>query len=85
MGNSGVGEGFTGQRRDAPTLTDKESFQEFPFLSPNGRIDQKRDDAIAMLQKIQTLLAAEPSPKLITYNFQHTDMWETVVRLEACS
>jgi len=50
---------------------------------PNSRIDQKRDDAIAMLQRIRTLLAAEPSPKLITYNFQHTDMWETVVRLEA--
>jgi len=49
---------------------------------PTGRVDQKRTDAIEMLRRIGTLLAADPPPKSVSYDFQHTDMWEMAVRLE---
>ncbi len=50
---------------------------------PTGRIDQKREDAVEMLRRIRRFLADNPPPMTVTYRFEHTDMWESVVRLEA--
>jgi hypothetical protein len=41
-----------------------------------GRVDQKRDDALAMLAAMRERLLAGSSPKRVRYAFEHTDMWE---------
>jgi hypothetical protein len=42
----------------------------------HGRVDLKRKDALEMLVCMRDLLADEPAPKLVTYAFEHTTMWE---------
>lgn len=49
----------------------------------SGRINQKRDDAIAMLQAIRELLASAPAPKQVTYTFEETMHWEEFVLASA--
>ena len=46
---------------------------------PTGRVDQKREDAIAMLQAMKTFLEGAPGPKTVRYSFEFTDMWEALV------
>ena len=41
---------------------------------PEGKIDQKRDDALAMLIGMQT--AVDRGPKRVSYYFEHTSAWE---------
>ncbi|WP_326522513.1 TfuA-like protein [Archangium lipolyticum] len=43
---------------------------------PRGRVDQKREDALAMLRVIRERLAEEPGPKQVRFTFEHTDAWE---------
>jgi hypothetical protein len=43
---------------------------------PQGRVDQKRRDALAMLKAMRARLAEEPGPKRVRYHFEHTDAWE---------
>ncbi|WHZ29304.1 MAG: hypothetical protein OJF51_004106 [Nitrospira sp.] len=43
---------------------------------PKGRVDQKLQDAIAMLRSIRRLTANKPHPKEVDYAFEHTYMWE---------
>jgi hypothetical protein len=45
---------------------------------PTGRIDQKRDDALAMLRRLRALVADPPPTLVVRYHFEHTDAWETV-------
>lgn len=47
---------------------------------PGGRIDQKRDDAIALLRVLRQRLKAGLTPKNVTYHFEHTTLWERAVR-----
>jgi hypothetical protein len=47
---------------------------------PKGRVNQKRDDAIAMLRLIRRRLSKAFKPKKVSYSFQHTSMWEHVLR-----
>jgi hypothetical protein len=49
------------------------------FVS-GGRINRKRDDAIAMLRAMREHLAAEPGPRAVSFSFEHTDTWEEVRR-----
>lgn len=49
------------------------------FVS-GGRINQKRDDAIAMLRAMREHLASEPGPRAVSFSFEHTDTWEEVRR-----
>jgi hypothetical protein len=42
---------------------------------PTGRVDQKREDALAMLEAIRAWLEAGPAPAAVPYVFQPTDMW----------
>lgn len=46
---------------------------------PAGRVDQKRADAHAMLDAMARLLEAEPGPKAVRWDFEHTWMWQQVV------
>jgi hypothetical protein len=47
---------------------------------PTGRINQKRDDALALLRRIREHLASRPGPKRVSYTFAHTDAWEEARR-----
>ena len=47
---------------------------------PEGRVSQKREDALAMLRLIRGRLAEGLDPKNVPYSFQHTSMWETACR-----
>jgi hypothetical protein len=42
---------------------------------PHGRVDQKRDDALAMLQAIKALLASGPEPMRVDYTLEWTEVW----------
>lgn len=60
------------------------SLEELDRLSawlPSGRVDQKRLDALAMLQQIDDDMSSEGGePFRVTFQFQHTDAWEQVRR-----
>jgi hypothetical protein len=45
---------------------------------PRGQVDQKREDALAMLRTIRERLAAGLQPKSVRYHFEHTIFWEHV-------
>ena len=47
---------------------------------PAGRVDQKRRDAVQMLEHITQLSARDRAPMRPTFTFEHTDMWEQVGR-----
>ncbi|HWO21313.1 MAG TPA: TfuA-like protein [Kofleriaceae bacterium] len=43
---------------------------------PGGRVDQKRRDALALLEAMRAARAARPGPLRAGFAFQHTDLWE---------
>jgi hypothetical protein len=43
---------------------------------PQGRADQKREDALAMLRLMRERMGTHPGTKRVHYWFEHTDMWE---------
>jgi hypothetical protein len=43
---------------------------------PEGRVNQKRDDAIAMLRLIRRRSLKGFNRKKVSYSFEHTSMWE---------
>lgn len=45
-----------------------------------GRVNQKRQDALAMLRLIRRRLVEGLPPKTVTYSFEHTAMWESLCR-----
>lgn len=47
---------------------------------PNGQVDQKRADALAMLQTIRERLERGLEPKQVHYMLEHTIFWERVQR-----
>lgn len=44
---------------------------------PNGQVNQKREDALRMLQVMGARLAKGLKPKTVFYSFEHTSMWES--------
>jgi hypothetical protein len=52
----------------------------FVLWLPSGRIDQKREDAIALLRTLRQRLKAGVAPKTVRYHFEHTTLWERAVR-----
>jgi hypothetical protein len=46
---------------------------------PVGRVDQKRDDAQAMLAAMRDWLAADPPPARVGFVFQRSEMWQRAV------
>lgn len=53
----------------------------FKAWLPNGRVDQKREDAIAMLRVMGDFLRQAPGAATATYHFEHTTLWEQATRL----
>jgi hypothetical protein len=47
---------------------------------PNGQVNQKREDALAMLRLMRRRLAKGLEPKRVSYCFEHTVMWESARR-----
>jgi hypothetical protein len=43
---------------------------------PSGRVDQKRDDALAMVRQMRDFLANSPEPKRVDFFFEETHYWE---------
>jgi hypothetical protein len=43
---------------------------------PTGQVDQKREDALAMLRLMRTQLGASFAPKRVQYSFEYTANWE---------
>jgi hypothetical protein len=46
---------------------------------PEGRVNLKRQDALEMLTAMRTFLDADPPPKQVAYNFEHTTLWDNAV------
>jgi hypothetical protein len=67
--------------RSAGRIPDREH-QAFEDWLPRGRVDQKRDDAIAMLREIREFLETDPGPKQVQFTFQNTSAWERVLRTQ---
>ncbi|MCP4660455.1 MAG: hypothetical protein GY856_34065 [bacterium] len=47
---------------------------------PAGRVNRKREDALAMLRRMHTATTASPGPKRVRFTFQHTEAWEELQR-----
>jgi hypothetical protein len=43
---------------------------------PTGRVNQKRQDALAMLRLMRRRLSEGLKPKSVAYSFEHTSIWE---------
>jgi hypothetical protein len=50
---------------------------------PEGRVNQKREDALAMLRRMRDHVRAGIEPKRVEYAFEHTDTWEELRRRSA--
>lgn len=48
----------------------------FAAWLPRGRVDQKRADALLLLDEVATLLAADPPPFRPTFAFESTQIWD---------
>jgi hypothetical protein len=68
-------DGAAKARLDAAELT------RFDDWLPAGRIDQKRLDAVAMLDAIRVRLAAEVPPLNVSYEFADTAAWQAARRV----
>jgi hypothetical protein len=53
-----------------PALADLEAWL------PDGRVNQKRADALAMLETMKDFLARDPAPAEPRFTFEHTTLWE---------
>ena len=47
---------------------------------PDGRVNQKRADAVAMLETMRQLLEGDAGPKCVDYVFEHTENWQEATR-----
>ena len=52
---------------------------------PQGRVDQKREDALAMLAAMRMLLAGDPEPMRVDYTLEWTEMWDDATATAAAS
>jgi len=58
----------------------RDELERFVGWLPTGRIDQKREDALALLRLLRQRLKAGIAPKAVRYHFEHTTLWERAVR-----
>jgi hypothetical protein len=47
---------------------------------PGGRVDQKREDALAMLRAMREYLGAPAAPRQVSYKFENTKFWDQLVQ-----
>ena len=48
---------------------------------PQGKVDQKRKDAIALLKYLREWAAGSPSPKEVGFRFEPTDSWHAATQM----
>ena len=65
---------------DAAAVSDGAALTRLAAWLPNGRVDQKRRDALTMLDFIAAHLAAESPPLKVDYDFADTAAWQAVRR-----
>jgi hypothetical protein len=53
---------------------------QFAAWLPNGRVDQKREDALLLLRSLRQRMKTGFKPKDVKYHFEHTTLWERTVR-----
>jgi hypothetical protein len=58
-----------------------DEIDQFEVWLEAGKQDQKKIDALQMLDVMKNWASGRPSPKQVDYVFQHTDAWEQVRRL----
>jgi hypothetical protein len=60
---------------------DEAELEAFAAWWPNGRVDQKRDDALAMLRLMRHRHASDQRPSVTTvrYRFAHTVFWQHLI------
>ncbi|PTL75911.1 TfuA-like protein [Vitiosangium sp. GDMCC 1.1324] len=74
--------------RSYPTLLAQAAREGVPAIElerfrawlPRGRVNQKHEDALAMLRTLREELAAQPGPKQVSYFLSRTDAWEEACR-----
>lgn len=47
---------------------------------PSGRVNQKRDDAVAMLTMMRDRLCTGLPPKRVQFEFEYTSLWDKAIR-----
>ena len=55
----------------------------FKAWLPNGRCDQKREDALLMLRAMRDFSKQDDPPLQVAYHFEHTTLWEQAARMAA--
>ena len=45
---------------------------------PSGRVDQKRSDALALLDRLAAFIATDPAPLRVDFPFAWTDAWDSL-------
>ena len=63
-------------RRSAETAVPQAELSSLEAWLPTGRIDQKRQDALAMLTAMRAHVSSNPPPKRVRYTFERTVWWE---------
>lgn len=48
---------------------------------PNGRVDQKREDALLMLRTMRAQVRGDATRQPVQFQFEHTTLWERAARL----
>src|SRR5262249_44736262 len=61
-------------------LGDSAELEAFRLWLPNGRVDQKRQDALLMLRTMPEFLASTAERKRTSYHFELTNHWENFQR-----
>ena len=59
-------------------LDDLDAFQSW---LPTGSVDQKREDALAMLRLMRQRFGQRSEAKAVRFHFEHTTLWEQAARL----
>ena len=59
---------------------DRHELDAFSFWLPNGRADQKQEDAVQLLRTLRLRIKGEVAPKSVRYHFEHTTLWEQALR-----
>lgn len=62
--------------RSYPRLLEEIPLPALAAWLPAGRVNQKRADALAMLEAMRAFLDAEPGPAKACFHFEHTTLWE---------
>ena len=58
----------------------EEEISQFGDWLPTGRVDQKREDAVLMLQVMRQQLRESGTATVKTFYFEHTTLWEQATR-----